>query len=232
MRSPAPTLDRPIRRPPLTFVLVALALGASLPLASAAHAQEGVRLFAGDSIRVDGEIVGTVLSITGATMTVVSREAPRCRAGEMHGDAPICDPAPLVRHTMDLQNVMVERRSQKSHLMLRTLGGGVLGAAAFGAAGYFIGPGVGFGQVDGCLELSSNIVCKNGEARYETQAEIDRLQRASDQRRGVFFFGVIGGTATAILVNKLSKGWVRIEPIVSAGDEDPWGVSITVPSGR
>ncbi|NIQ59491.1 MAG: hypothetical protein GWN71_40955, partial [Gammaproteobacteria bacterium] len=68
-------------------------------------AQEPVRLSAGDSIRVDGEIVGTILNINGPMMTVLSREAPRCRAGEMHGDAPICDPAPLIRHTVSLEEV-------------------------------------------------------------------------------------------------------------------------------
>lgn len=191
--------------------------------------QEAVRLSAGDSIRVDREVVGRILSITGPTMTVVSREAPRCRAGEMHGDRPICDPAPLVRHTWDIGDVVIERRAEKSHLMLRTLAGGVLGAGAFGAAGYFLGPNVGFGRVEGCLLGDSNITCKTGEQRY-TQDEIDRRQKASDQKRGAFFFGVIGGTATAILINKLSVGWVRIEPVLSAAQDDPWGLSVTIPA--
>ena len=204
---------------------------APLVLVTGVSGQESVRLSAGDSIRVDGEIVGTVLSITGPTMTVVSREAPRCRAGLMHGDAPICDPAPLVRHTMDLQNVVVERRAERSHLMLRTIGGGLLGAGAFGAVGYFIGPSIGFGRVDGCLINDSNISCSTGERRY-TQEEIDARQLSSDQKWGTVFFGLIGGTATGILVNKLSKGWVRIEPIMSVGEEDPWGLSVTVPTGR
>lgn len=189
-----------------------------------------MRLSAGDSIRVDGEIVGRVLNIDGLDMVVVSRAAPRCRAGQMHGDAPICDPAPLIRHTMNLDEVVIERRSEKSHLMLRTIGGGLLGAGAFGAMGYFLGPEVGFGRVDGCLIDDSNITCKTGEMRY-TQEELSARQESSDQKKGAFFFGVIGGTATAILVNKLSKGWMRIEPIVSAGD-DPWGLSFSVPSPR
>lgn len=208
---------------------LALTLGVLFVHVGPASGQEAVRLSAGDSIRVDGEIVGRVLSITGPNMTLVSREAPRCRAGEMHGDRPICDPAPLVRHTMDLGSVVVERRAEKSHLMLRTLAGGVLGAGAFGTAGYFIGPSVGFGKVDGCLLDDSNISCKTGEQRY-TQEEIDRRQKASDQKWGTIFFGVIGGTATGVLVNKLSVGWVRIEPILSAAQDEPWGVSVAVPS--
>lgn len=227
---PAPTLQTSLRRrSPSVFVLLAVVATTSFLHAGALSGQEAVRLSAGDSIRVDGEIVGRVLSITGPNMTVVSRAAPRCRAGEMHGDRPICDPAPLVRHTMDLGDVVVERRSQKSHLMLRTLAGGVLGAGAFGAAGYFMGPSVGFGQVEGCLINDSNISCKTGEQRY-TQEEIDRRQKASDQKWGAIFFGVIGGTATGILVNKLSVGWVRIQPILSAGEEDPWGLSVTIPA--
>lgn len=218
-----------LRSSHLKLLLVAIALMAPFVRAPSVAGQEAVRLAAGDSIRVDREIVGRILSITGPTMTVVSREAPRCRAGEMHGDRPICDPAPLVRHTMDLGDVVIEQRAQKSHLMLRTFAGGILGAGAFGAAGYFIGPSIGFGEVEGCLINSSNISCKTGEQRT-TQEDIDRRQKASDQKWGTIFFGVIGGTATAILVNKLSVGWVRVEPILSAGEEDPWGLSVTIPA--
>ena len=213
------------------LLLGTLAAIASLVATTPVSGQEAVRLSAGDSIRVDRQIVGRILSIEGPTMTVVSREAPRCRAGEMHGDRPICDPAPLVRHTMDLDNVVIERRAENSHLMLRTVGGGLLGAGAFGAAGYFLGPSVGFGTVDGCLINASNVSCRTGEERL-TQEEIDRRQKASDQKWGAIFFGVIGGTATGILVNKLSKGWVRIEPILAAGDDDPWGLSVTLPAPR
>jgi len=200
--------------------------------ASALPAQEVMRLSAGDSIRVDRDVVGRVLSLEGNALVVVSRAAPRCRAGQMHGDAPICDPAPLVRHTMNLDEVTIERRAEKSHLMLRTVLGGVLGAGAFGTAGYFFGPSVGFGKVDGCLLSQRDTTeCKTGEAQY-TREELDSRQKSSDQKRGAFFFGVIGGTATAILVNKLSVGWVRVEPIVAAGNDDQWGLSVRLPAFR
>lgn len=189
-------------------------------------AQEAVRLFAGDSVRVDGEIVGRILNIEGPTMVVISHEAPRCRAGERHGEAPICDPAPLVRHTLDMGEVTIERRLEQSHFMTRTVVGGILGAGAFGAIGYFIGPEIGFGRVDGCLINSFS--CATGEVRY-TQEQIDARQKASDQKRGALFFGVIGGTATAVLVTRLSKGWVRIQPIVAVGNE-PWGLGFSVPA--
>ncbi|MDX1495598.1 MAG: hypothetical protein R3253_16135 [Longimicrobiales bacterium] len=210
--------------------LALLAVAASFVSCTSLSAQERMRLSAGDSIRVDQEIVGRVLNINGPVMTLVSRAAPRCRAGEMHGDAPICDPAPLIRHTLNLSEVVIERRSEKPHLMLRTVGGGLLGAGAFGAAGYFLGPHVGFGKVQGCLAGEANFTCRAGEPRY-TQEELDARQEAADRKKGAFFFGVLGGTGTAILVNRLSKGWVRIEPIFSAGD-DPWAVSFTVPTPR
>lgn len=194
-------------------------------------AQEEVRLFAGDSIRVDGEIVGRILSIEGPTMTVISREAPRCRAGQGHGEAPVCDPAPLVRHTLAMDEVVIERRMEKPNLMLRTIGGGVLGAAAFGAVGYFLGPSVGFGTVEGCLENASTISCATGEPRY-SEEKLESLQRASDQKWGTIFFGLIGGTATAVLVNKLSVGWVRIQPVMSVDPDNPWGLSASMPAPR
>lgn len=201
-----------------------------LTLAPAAVAQQAATLSAGDSIRVDGEIVGRVLSIDGRAMYVVSREAPRCRAGLMHGDAPICDPSPIVRHTVSLDEVTVERRMAKSHLTLRMLAGGVLGAAALGVVGYALGPELGFGRVDGCVE-GGHSLCRSGDSRY-TEDEYAALQRRADQRKGAFFFGVLGGTGGAVLARKLSVGWVRIEPIISAGPSEPWGLGFTVPAIR
>lgn len=194
-------------------------------------AQDAVRLSAGDSVRVGGVIVGRVLNIDGPTMTVVSRAAPRCRAGEMHGEGPICDPAPLVRHTMNLDEVVIERRSRKSHLGLRTLGGGLVGASAFGAVGYLVGPSIGFGNIDGCVIGRSRLGCRADEPRYSEEELLSR-QRSSDQWKGAFMFGMIGGTAAAILANKLSQGWVRVEPAVTVGGDDPWGVGVRLPMPR
>ena len=215
--------------------LVQLALVcAALPLfpGSALEAQQQVRLSAGDSVRVDGEIVGRILFIDGPDMVVVSREAPRCRAGQMHGEAAVCDPAPLVRHEMKLEEVVIERRIRSSNLTLRTIGGGLLGAAAFGAAGWLIGPSVGFGRVEGCLEAGGSTGCAAGEPRY-TADELESLQRKSDQKKGALFFGALGGTATAVLVNRLSQGWVRVEPVMSV---DPaggtWGLGLSLPAPR
>lgn len=202
--------------------------------ASAVSAQDVAipsALLAGDSVRIDGDLVGRVLSIEGPNLVVVSRGEPRCRAGEMHGDAPICDPAPLIRREMDVNDVQIERRSQKSHLNLRTIGGGILGAAAFGAAGYFIGPEIGFGKIDGCVDSSeSSVQCS--PANRIPRDEFERRQLEADQRRGALFFGAIGGSLTAILARKLSVGWVEVQPAVPMTPDEAWGVSVSVPGVR
>ena len=85
------------------------------------------RLLAGDSIRVNGTVVGRVLSVEGNTFTLLSRGKPICRAGEMHGEAPICDPAPIQRRTLLFGEVSLERRMEKGNPALWTLGGAMLG---------------------------------------------------------------------------------------------------------
>lgn len=214
-----------------TFAALALTLVPNSDAAGQAlngDAAPQVQLFAGDSVRIDGSLVGRVLSIEGPRMTVVSRGVPRCRAGEMHGDAPLCDPAPLIRREMDLSAVNVERRMQKDHLTTRTMVGGLIGAAAFGVAGYYIGPAFGFGKVDGCVEVSETALCSNPVEREE----LARRQKIADQRKGVFFFGVIGGSFAAIMARKLSVGWVQIQPSIPAAATEPWGLSFEIPTAR
>lgn len=226
-------MNRSCRRASLASPIRAAWIVAALlvALAPVLNAQEAVRLFAGDSIRVDGQIIGRVLSIEGRVMNVVSHEAPRCRAGLMHGDPAICDPAPLVRHTMNLDEVSIERRMRKPHFALRTVVGGLVGAAGFGFAGYVIGPEIGFGRVSGCVAGTTINGCSTGETRY-TPEELDARQKRSDQMKGALFFGVIGGSATVVVARKLSNGWVRIEPVVVAGPDESWGLSFSVPTGR
>lgn len=213
------------------MIAAAFATGPDAVQAQAARTGDAVpqvQLFAGDSVRIDGSLVGTVLSIEGPRMTVVSRGAPRCRAGEMHGDAPLCDPAPIFRQEMDLSTVSVERRMQKGHMTARTFVGGLIGAAAFGAAGYFIGPEVGFGKVGCPLVVGTTPICSNPLE----PSELARRQKVSDQRKGVVFFGLVGGTFTAIMARKLSVGWVHVEPALPRSPADPWGLSFSVPSGH
>lgn len=216
--------------------IIALAAGALAPQSVRAQVDQAAAgpapLSAGDSVRIDGDLVGRVLSIDGPRLTVVSRGESRCRAGQMHGDAPICDPAPLLRNEMDLSEVQIERRMQKGNVGTRTLIGGVIGAAAFGAAGYFIGPAVGFGRVDPCLNtsgLSRDQCYTSNGLTAEGQAE---KQKQRDQRLGVLFFGAVGATLFAVIGRKTSVGWVHVQPTVPIVPSDPWGVVFRVPTAH
>ena len=181
------------------------------------------------------EFVGRIISVEGQMATLMARGQPRCRAGEMIGDAPICDPAPIIRRTIDLSQVSVERRQVKSNQTLRLIGGSLLGGAAFGTLGYAIGPRLGFGKVGGCREITGTSFCTEfqgltAEEIAERTAQQDVDQKVSDQRRGAFFFGLVGATAAGILTKKLSAGWVAVDPIVPVRQSDAWGLEITVPS--
>jgi len=179
---------------------------------------------AGDSVRVDGELVGRVLSLEGSNLTVVSRGEANCRAGVGHGDATICDPAPLLRSEMRLDDVEVELRLQKGDPTKRTLVGGTLGAAVFGTVGYFLGPEIGFGRIDGCYNATSTQRClaEKGTTVEEQAAK----QKRHDQTWGAIFFGAVGATASAIVARRTSVGWVRVEPAVPIAPGEPWGLAI------
>lgn len=210
-----------------TFIYALIALA---PAAAAAQDPDQVApalaLFAGDSVRVNGSVVGRVLSVEGNYFTLLSRGKPVCRAGEMHGDAPICDPAPLNRETLAIDEVILERRAAKGNPTVWALGGLVLGGAAFSAVGYAIGPSVGFGKVDGCTAEETDTYCLNPL----TREELDAQQKQRDQKRGALFFGVVGGTFVAILARKFSVGWVELRPTMPVRSEEGWGMSFTVPS--
>ena len=177
-------------------------------------------------MRVNGSVVGRVLSVEGNYFTLLSRGKPVCRAGEMHGDAPICDPAPLNRETLAINEVVLERRAAKGNATVWTLGGLVLGGAAFSALGYAIGPSVGFGKVDGCTAEETDTYCLNPL----TREELDAQQKQQDQKRGTLFFGAVGGTFATILARKLSVGWVELKPTMPVRPEEGWGMSFTLPS--
>ena len=212
--------------------LACLVLLAMAPLVFAQEAAVPIELFAGDSVRINREMVGRILRIDGPNMVVVSRGIPRCRAGRMHGDAPICDPAPLIRDEMLLNEVTVEKRTQKSHINMRTVLGGVVGVVAFGAAGYYIGPEFGFGKVEGCVVNGDSSLVQCSLEDTVSVDEYRARQLKADQRKGVLFFGAIGGSAVAILARKLSVGWVEVVPQIPLSSMDSWGVSITIPSVR
>jgi hypothetical protein len=93
-----------------------------------------------------------------------------------------------------------------------------------------IGPSIGFGKVDGCLIASATTGCL---AQDVVPADVlEARQRRSDQTKGALFFGVIGGTATAIFARKLSSGWVTLEPAVPMHPDDTWGLRVEIPGVR
>jgi hypothetical protein len=226
--SHARRLRRPAPLGPALLILFALLAPGR---GEAAAQAERVQLFAGDSIRIDGTTIASVLAIDGNRLVAISRAKPRCRAGERHGEAPICDPAPAIRQDVDLREVTIEKRAPKGNVNRRTIVGGVLGGAAFATVGYLIGPSIGFGKVPGweCVEVTNPIGCPGGPVPRD---EYERRQKAQDQKRGAFFFGVIGGSATAIFARKLSVGWVRIEPVVPVSPAETWGVTFSMPGLR
>jgi hypothetical protein len=127
---------------------------------------------------------------------------------------------------MMLDDVEVELRLQKGDPTKRTLVGGFLGAAVFGTVGYFLGPEIGFGRVDGCYNATSTQRCLADKGiTLEEQAA---NQKRHDQTWGAVFFGAVGATASAIFARRTSVGWVRVEPPVPLVSGVPWGVSIGV----
>ena len=115
---------------------------------------------------------------------------------------------------------------EKGNPAMWTLGGGVIGGGVFAALGYFIGPVVGFGKVSGCTAQESNTYCVNPVSK----SELDAQQKVRDQRRGAFFFGVVGGTFAAVMARKLSVGWVEFTPTAPLRSNEGWGMSVTVPA--
>ena len=207
-------------------VLGLIVLGSSAAGISGQTSSAAGALLAGDSVRINGAIVGRVLSVEGNTFTLLSRGKPICRAGEMHGEAPICDPAPIQRRTLLFEEVSLERRMEKGNPAMWTLGGGVIGGGVFAALGYFIGPVVGFGKVSGCTAQESNTYCVNPVSK----SELDAQQKERDQSRGAFFFGVVGGTFAAVMARKLSVGWVEFTPTAPLRSNEGWGMYVTVPA--
>ncbi|MEM7416680.1 MAG: hypothetical protein AAF389_14340 [Gemmatimonadota bacterium] len=227
-------------------VVAAIALLSFSPTSIAAQ-QDTDQLFSGDSVRVfvnaevDGitlteEFIGRIVSLDGSTANLVRRGQPTCRASLDHGAPPICDPAPLIRRTFDLSDATVQRRQQKGNLPLRMVIAGVAGGAAVGAIGYAVGPSLGFGKVGGCREPTGTRLCSafaglGPEELRAAQAEQERQQTISDQRRGAFFFGLVGASAGIILIRKLSVGWVDVNPVFPTAPADGWGINARVPTG-
>jgi hypothetical protein len=211
----------------LGVVVVAsfIALGGRTPVL----AQSGSALTPGDVVRVDHEFVGTLMSISpDATLTVLGEGKPICWPGIGHGDAPRCDPAPPVRRVVDWRGVTVERQlAEQSHIR-RTAVGSLIGAAVAVPLGYLTGPGLGYGEIDGCYENASAVTCGDPIPRTEFEAR----QRARDQKRGAIFFGAVGATLGAIVARRTANDWIEVRPPVAGGGEPAWSLGLRLPVGQ
>lgn len=190
--------------------------------AIAQEADQGIS--PGDVVRIDREVVGTLMSIENARLTVLTEGKPRCWPGIGHGDAPRCDPVPAIRQVFDWRSTTVERQQLQRSYAKRTIVGFILGAAAGAPFGYATGPTLGYGEVDACYVSAETpgSQCPNPLP----QAEVESLQRARDQKRGALFFGAVVGTAGAIIARRLADDWVEIRPPGSLGGEEGWTLGV------
>jgi hypothetical protein len=191
-------------------------------------AQSESALTPGDVVRVDHEFVGTLMSISpDATLTVLGEGKPICWPGIGHGDAPRCDPAPSVRRIVDWRGVTVERQLVEQSHTRRTVVGFLIGAAVAVPFGYLTGPGLGYGEIDGCYENTSANACDNPIPRTEFEAR----QRAQDRKRGAIFFGAVGATVGAMVARRTANEWIEVRPPVAGGGESAWSLGLRLPLG-
>lgn len=227
-------MSRPVIRNALLVALVATA--AALASAEPLLAQAGGLLTPGDVVRIDNDFVGTLMSIDESTLTIIGEGKPTCWPGIRHGEAPRCDPAPSVRRVIDWRGTTVERQLVERSYTKNVVLGFLIGAVAAGPIGYATGPSLGYGEISVCLEDGAPF---HGQStpipgwRCPTdpipREEADQLQRAQDQKRGAFFFSLIGGSVGAIVARRLANDWLVILPPASVRGDESWSMELRLP---
>ena len=119
----------------------------------------------------------------------------------------------------------MERQLVGQSYLKRTVVGFLIGAVAMGPIGYATGPSLGYGKIQACVEVSATQLCTVSLSQEEAEV----LQRAQDQRRGAFFFSLMGGSVGAIVARRLANEWLVIQPPTSIGGDAPWSVALRVP---
>ena len=201
-----------------------MALLVSSPGASA-QIQTVDDLNAGDSIRVDGVLTGRVLSNVNGMLVLVGRAAPKCTTGVHIGEAPVCDPAPSERHELDPHVVSVERWEPGRSSLFKMIGAVLVGGTGGALLGRAIGPALGLGKVDGCVNITGDLHCTNPRDDFE------EAQLASDLQRGTIFGGILGATISAVVAKKLINNWVAVAPPRGDGVDSGWTVSKSIMIG-
>lgn len=212
---------------PRAALIAGLALLLPAAPVAAQNGGDAGELAPGEVVRIDGDVVGTLMAIDDARLTILTEGKPRCWPGISHGEAPRCDPAPSVRQVVDWRTSTVERHDGERSYARRTIVGFLVGVAVGAPAGWLTGPALGYGGIDACVQETTNF-CADPIPR----AEADAQQRSQDQRRGALFFGVIGGTAGAIIARRLADEWVEVRPPASLRSDDPWSVAVRLPLDR
>lgn len=188
-------------------------------------AQSAEMLTPGDVVRIDYDFVGTLMSVEQSTLTIIGEGKPICWPGLRHGEAPRCDPAPSIRRVVDWRRATVERQLVEQSYLKRTAVGFLIGAAVMAPIGFVTGPTLGYGKISACVEVSETRLCTVSIP----QEEADVIQRAQDQRRGAFFFSMVGGSVGAIVARRLANEWLVVQPPTSIGADAPWSLALRVP---
>ena len=174
--------EQTLRLPGNSVLKCGLLLGIIL-LAYAPSIALGQQLVAGDLVRVDSQIVGTVLSGRDGQLVLV------------RGRQDIRIPRPdTIRVLMD--NVSIERWGGGGP---HTKEGALIGAFAFGALGYVMGPKLGWGSAQRCTGLNF-FGCTSYTAEEDAQ------------RNGVFIFGLAGAGLGALIGRALPERWRQVNP--------------------
>jgi hypothetical protein len=192
------------------------ALAVLVALAGSAEGQTAPEdgLTPGDVVRVDGDFIGTLMSIEDeSTLTVIGEGERRCYPGQAHGEGPRCDPAPSIRRVVDWHGTTVERQLVEVRHTRRTILGAFIGGAALAPIGYLTGPSLGYGKVDACTSAATGGFCPDPI----TDEELDARQRSRDQLRGALLFGIVGATMGALLARTTADEWIEVHPPSSAG---------------
>ena len=208
----------------IVYVFAAILAAAASPLSG----QEESALNPGDVVRVDHDFVGTLMSISGSsTLTVLGEGKQRCWPGIQHGEAPRCDPAPLVRRVVDWNETTIERQLVGVSYMRRMVLGGLVGAAVMAPIGRLTGPSLGYGKIPECVDVSVTRLCTN-PISFE---EFETRQRAQDQKRGTFVGAFFGASVGAIVARKTADEWVQLSPPALSGTQS-WDLELRVPTGQ
>ena len=203
-----------------------LLLAVLLLPSTSTFAQTTDQLLAGDSIRVSfpggrQNFEGRVLSNVDGVLEIVGKGRQNCTTRQGFGARPVCDPAPTERLVIDPNIALVEQYSPPGGSFLLYGGAALLGGIGMAVAGRTLGPKIGLGRIEGCQNLTGDLLCRN------PIDDFDKKQLASDKKRGTIFGGLFGATIVPLIIKVLQNPWVGL----GAGSGEGPGFEFSVPLG-